>query len=143
MESQGNSRIIELLLSVLTNSDTISDQRVISKNRLFDGLKRTLCADSRFIILGNATPTVPHYSTSLWVLRLLSLVMNNKHRCVTYYCSLLLKQVERLEVANAKSKGALEERLKSVSDELGVLQRDNEKLRELLAQPKDSEDVSL
>jgi len=135
VESQGNSRIIELLLSVLTNSDTISDQRVISKNRLFDGLKRTLCADSRFIILGNATPTVPHYSTSLWVLRLLSLVMNNKHRCVTYYCSLLLKQVERLEVANAKSKGALEERLKSVSDELGVLQRDNEKLRELLAQP--------
>lgn len=135
VESQGNSRVIELLLNVLTNSDTLSDQRIISKNRLFDGLKRTLCADSRFIILGNSIPTVPHYSNSLWVLRLLSSVMNNKHRCVTYYCSLLLKQVERLEVANVKSKGALEERLKAASDELEVLQRENAKLKDLLTQP--------
>lgn len=131
IESQVNSRTIELLLMTVTNSESTSDYRIINKTRLFDSLKRIFCANSRFILLGNTTPTEPHYSTTDWILRLLSYAMNNRHRCYTYYLSLLTKHIELLEM-KVQKKG--EEQVSGMNLELTEVKRVNEELRKRVAQ---------
>jgi hypothetical protein len=53
---------------------------------------------------------------------------------MTYFCNLLLKQIERLEAANARTKAAVDDKSKGMSEEYAAVLKECERLRELLAQ---------
>ena len=107
IEATQSSKSLDLLLQVLTNSDSQGDQRLLAKNKAFDVLKKTLCYGSRVTVVGNLSTTAPLSGSTAWVLRTTSDLMENRQRSVTFYTTLLLQHIERQEKLGGRFSKAL------------------------------------
>lgn len=145
IEATQSSKSLDLLLQVLTNSDSQGDQRILAKNKAFDVLKRTLCYGSRVTVVGNLSTTAPLSGSTAWVLRTASDLMANRQRSVTFYTTLLLQHIERLEKQGGRVSKALEDKNYRQKDEIDRLKEEIETLKLTLAakEPLESEVSSL
>jgi len=118
IEATQSSKSLDLLLQVLTNSDSQGDQRLLAKNKAFDVLKKTLCYGSRVTVVGNLSTTAPLSGSTAWVLRTTSDLMENRQRSVTFYTTLLLQHIERQEKQGGRFSKALEDKNSRQKEEI-------------------------
>ena len=134
VEAVGPSRTLSLLCQAVTNSDAVTDLRTITKLRLFEVLRRTLCSGSQIFIVGNVCPVEPYNDWTAWVLRETEGVMSTRQRCVTFSVHLLLKNVERLEAQVQRSAKIAEDREVRYTEEKAKLIEECETLKASLKQ---------